>query len=360
MPPAQTIDARFALDYPGFALDLDVALPGRGFTALFGPSGSGKTSCLRAVAGLLRARGRLVVQGEVWQDDARQVFVPTHRRSLGYVFQDAALFPHLSVHGNLLYGRARVPAAQQRVDFDQAVALLGLEPLLGRSPSSLSGGERQRVAIGRALAASPRLLLLDEPLASLDLKRRAELLPYLLALQSQLDIPALYVSHAPEEVAQLASHLVLLERGRVLASGPTSELMTRLDLPLAQGDTAQAVLHGEVLAHDPAAHLMRVGFAGGELLLPAARASVGTKRVVRVPARDVSLTLSRHADTSILNILSATVLAVADDTPGHAMVRLQVGAVVVLARITRQSAQALALRPGLPVFAQIKGAAISV
>ncbi len=353
------IEARFALAYPGFALDLDLALPGRGFTALFGPSGSGKTSVLRAVAGLLRARGRLVVHGEVWQDDAQRLFVPTHRRSLGYVFQDAALFSHLTVRGNLEYGRGRVPAAQQRVDFDQAVALLGLEALLPRSPASLSGGERQRVAIGRAVAASPGLLLLDEPLASLDLKRRAELLPYLLSLQAQLDIPALYVSHAPEEVAQLASHLVLMADGRVLASGLTTELMTRLDLPLAQGDTAQAVLHGVVLAHDPATQLMRVGFAGGELLLPAARASVGATRVVRVPARDVSLTLSRHADTSILNILGATVLAVSDDTPGHSMVRLEVGRSVLLARITRQSTLALQLRPGLAVFAQIKGAAIS-
>lgn len=372
------IEARLALAHPGFSLELDLALPGRGFSALFGPSGSGKTSALRALAGLERARGRLVVQGEVWQDDARHIFVPTHRRSLGYVFQDAALFAHLSVRGNLEYGRRRVPAAQQRVDFDRAVALLGLEPLLERSPARLSGGERQRVAIGRAVAASPRLLLLDEPLASLDLKRRAELLPYLLDLQAQLDIPALYVSHAPEEVAQLASHLVLLgdreepggpdgasapRRARVLASGPTAELMTRLDLPLAHGDAAQAVLHGTVLAHDAATRLTRVGFgadgSGSELLLPAAGARVGTQRVLRVPARDVSLTLSRHVDTSILNILPATVLALADDTPGHTMVRLGVGTVVLLARITQQSALALQLRPGLAVFAQIKGAAIS-
>ena len=357
--PATAIEARLALVYPGFVLNIDIALPGRGFTALFGASGSGKTSCLRAIAGLQRAHGRLVVQGEVWQDDARNIFMPTHRRALGYVFQHAALFPHLSVRGNLEYGRKRVPAAQQRVDFDRAVALLGLEPLLQRQTTSLSGGERQRVAIGRALAASPRLLLLDEPLASLDAKRRAELLPYLQGLQSQLDIPALYVSHAPEEVAQLANHLVLLEHGHVLASGPTAELMTRLDLPLAQGDTAQAVLHVEVLSHDTSSQLLRVGFAAGELLLPASGAPIGTKRVVRVPARDVSLTLSRHADTSILNILSATVQAISDDTPGHTMVSLNVGGAVLLARITRQSAQVLGLRPGLAVFAQIKGAAIS-
>jgi molybdate transport system ATP-binding protein len=354
------IEAQLSLAHPGFALDLDVQLPGRGFTALFGPSGSGKTSCLRGIAGLQRARGRLVVRGEVWQDDARRIFIPTHRRALGYVSQDAALFAHLNVRANLEYGRRRVPAAQQRVDFDQAVALLGLEALLPRNPASLSGGERQRVAIGRALAASPRLLLLDEPLASLDLKRRAEMLPYLLALQAQLDIPALYVSHAPEEVAQLASHLLLLERGHVLASGPTVELMTRLDLPLAQGDTAQAVLNVVVLSHDPAAHLMRVAFAGGELSLPAPSTPVGARRIVRVPARDVSLTLSQHADTSILNIIEATVQAIADDTPGHAMVKLDAGGAGLLARITRPSVHRLGLRPGLVVFAQIKGAAIGV
>ena len=353
------IEAQLSLAYPGFALDLQVQLPGRGFTALFGPSGSGKTSCLRAIAGLQRARGRLVVHGEVWQDDASHIFLPAHRRALGYVFQDAALFPHLNVRSNLEFGRRRVPAAQQRLDFDQAVTLLGLEALLDRQPSGLSGGERQRVAIGRALAASPRLLLLDEPLASLDLKRRAELLPYLLALQSQLDIPAIYVSHAPEEVAQLANHLVLLEAGRVLASGPAAELMTRLDLPMAQGDAAQAVLGVTVLSHDHVSQLMRVAFVGGELLLPSAGATAGARRAVRVPARDVSLTLSRHTDTSILNILGAVVQAVADDAPGHAMVRLDVGGAVLLARITRHSAQALGLRPGLAVFAQIKGAAIS-
>ena len=357
--PAGSIDIQLALAHPGFALDLDVRLPGRGFSALFGPSGSGKTSGLRAIAGLLRSRGRLVVRGDVWQDDARGIFVPTHRRALGVVFQDAALFAHLSVRGNLEYARQRVPARERRVDFDTIVGLLGLEPMLQRRPAGLSGGERQRVAIGRALAASPSLLLLDEPLASLDLARRAELLPCLLALQAQLDIPALYVSHAPDEVAQLASHLVLLQNGGVLASGPTAALMTRLDLPLAQGDSAQAVLPVVVRSHDTATQLMRVGFDGGELLLPGPGAGRGARRVVRVPARDVSLTLSRHVDTSILNILGATVQDLRDDTPGHTMVRLAVGGSALLARISRHSAQTLALRPGLEVFAQIKGVAIS-
>ena len=352
------IEARFTLAHPGFVLEFAIRLPGRGFSALFGPSGSGKTSCLRAIAGLTRAAGRLVVHGEVWQDDAAHAFLPTHRRALGCVFQDAALFPHLSVRGNLEFARTRVPAAQRRVDFDQMLGLLDLEPLLERRPAGLSGGERQRVAIGRALAASPRLLLLDEPLAALDLNRRAELLRCLQRLQAELDIPALIVSHAPEEVAQLASHLVLLDAGRVRASGPTAELMTRLDLPLAHGDAAQAALDVSVIAHDPHDKLARLAFAGGELLLPSAAAVPGTRRVVRVLARDVSLTLSRHADTSILNILPVMVHSLADDTSGHVMVRLDANGVALLARITRRSADLLGLRPGLAVQAQIKGAAL--
>ena len=358
MSEGAAIEARFALAYSGFRLDLDLNFPGRGFTALFGPSGVGKTSCLRAIAGLLHAPGRLSVRGEVWQDDERRLFVPTHRRAVGMVFQQAALFPHLNVRGNLEFARRRAPRAQPPGHFDHLLALFGLEPLLERMPERLSGGERQRVAIGRALASSPSLLLLDEPLASLDLTRRAELLPCLQALQSELDIPALYVSHAPEEVAQLARHVVLLEPGGVRASGPTGEMLTRLDLPLARGDTAQASLAVTVISHDAADRITRVRFDGGELLLPGPGAVPGTRRVVRVLARDVSLTLSRHADTSILNILPARVLALADDTPGHTMVRLGVGDSVLLARITRRSAGALGLRPGLAVQAQIKGAAL--
>ena len=354
-----TIEARLALAYPGFSLDVDLQLPGAGFCALFGPSASGKTSCLRAIAGLQRARGRLCVAGLVWQDDARGIFVPPHRRALGMVFQQAALFGHLTVRGNLEFARRRVPAGETRVDFDQVLALLGLEPLLERRPDRLSGGEAQRVAIGRALVASPRLLLLDEPLAALDLPRRAELMAYLQMLQARLAIPAIYVSHAPEEVAQLTRHLVLLESGRVRASGDTAELLTRLDLPLARGDTAQAALQVEVSAYDPHDRIIHVRFDGGELLLPGTEAPPGTRRVVRVMARDVSLTLARHADTSILNILPATVLDLADDTPGHVMVRLAAGRATLLARITRRSADALALRPGLGVQAQIKGAAIA-
>ena len=353
------IEARLALDFTGFGLDVDLQLPGAGFSALFGASASGKTSCLRAIAGLLRARGRLDVGGEVWQDDARGIFVAPHRRAVGMVFQQAALFGHLNVRGNLEFAHRRVPAAQRRVAFDHVVDLLGLEPLLERKPDRLSGGEAQRVAIGRALVASPRLLLLDEPLASLDLPRRAELMIWLQKMQAELAIPAIYVSHAPEEVAQLTRHVVLLETGRVRAAGATAELLTRLDLPLAHGDAAQAALQATVSAYYAADRIVRLAFDGGELLLPGAPAMAGEPRIVRVMARDVSLTLSRHADTSILNILPATVVALADEAPGHVMVRLGLGGSTLLARITRRSADALALRPGLGVYAQVKGAAIA-
>ncbi|WP_323156302.1 molybdenum ABC transporter ATP-binding protein, partial [Pseudomonas oryzihabitans] len=211
-----SLTARFELSHPGFALDVDLALPGSGVTALFGPSGSGKTSCLRCVAGLEHgARGRLVVAGETWQDSERGLFLPPHRRALGYVFQDANLFEHLDVRRNLLFGWKRVAPGERRLALEQVVELLGIAGLLTRMPARLSGGERQRVGIARALLTSPRLLLMDEPLAALDAERKAEILPYLERLTRELALPILYVSHAPDEVARLADHLVLLEQGRV-------------------------------------------------------------------------------------------------------------------------------------------------
>ena len=378
---ASAIEAQLAVSHPGFGLAIGFELPGHGFSALFGPSGSGKTSCLRAIAGLQRAAGRLRVGDEVWQDDARGVFVAPQHRSVGMVFQQGALFAHLSVRGNLEFARRRAPRGRPAIAFDQVLALLGLEPLLARMPAHLSGGERQRVAIGRALAASPKLLLLDEPLASLDLPRRAELLPCLQAIRAALDIPAILVSHAPDEVATLARHVVVIgSRGAgapfgALASGPAAEVLTRLDLALAHGDAAQAALAVTVLDHDPVDRLARHAFDGGELFLPSAHATPGARGIVRVMARDVSLTLARHPDTSILNILPATVLELADDAPGQVMVRLAVGAAppagagrdggaakrgsVLLARVSQRSAHALGLRPGLAVQAQIKAAALS-
>ncbi|MGH6626592.1 MAG: molybdenum ABC transporter ATP-binding protein, partial [Burkholderiaceae bacterium] len=330
--------ARFHIAYPGFALDVDLDLPGRGVSALFGPSGCGKTTCLRAIAGLEHARGGfLQINGEVWQDDALGRFLPPHQRPLGYVFQEASLFAHLTVRGNVEYGMKRVPAPKRQVSLAQAVELLGIGHLMERRPAKLSGGERQRIAIARALATSPRLLLLDEPLAALDAQRKAEILPYLERLHSELDIPVLYVSHALDEVARLADHLVLLQAGHVSASGPTGELLTRLDLPLAHGDAAGAVIAGTVQGHDAHYHLSRVDFAGGSLQLASSAARPPGQAVrLRVQARDVSLALQPPSGSSILNILPATVAGMSEDSPGQTMVALDAGGARLLARLTQR------------------------
>jgi molybdate transport system ATP-binding protein len=342
-----------------FTLALKLTLPGHGITALFGPSGSGKTTALRVLAGLEpQACGFVSVSGEVWQDSAQSVFKPVHQRALGYVFQETSLFAHLNVQGNLQYGFTRTPLAERRNAWDHTLDLLGIRHLLQRWPHELSGGERQRIAIGRALATNPRLLLLDEPLAALDAARKQEILPYLERLQQELEIPIVYVSHAIDEVARLADHLVLLDAGHVSASGPTAELLTRLDLPLAHGDTAGAVLSVTVLSHDPDDHLTITTFSGGQLIVPQQSAVVGQTLRLRVQARDVSLTLKKQTGTSILNILNATVTALSPDSPGQVMVALDAGGCALLARITARSAHLLGLAPGLALHAQIKGVAV--
>ena len=356
------ISARARLS-PAFALDVDVQLPGHGVTAVFGPSGCGKTTLLRAVAGLIRPRpGRVVVDGQVWQDEANGTWLPTHRRALGYVFQEASLFQHLSVQGNLQFGLRRVPAAERRVPLADAVELLGIGPLLARRPAQLSGGERQRVAIARALATSPRLLLMDEPLAALDAARKAELLPWFERVARELRIPVLYVTHALDEVARLAHHLLLLEAGRVREHGPAAQLLARLDVAREHGDAAGVLIDGHVGAIDTDNHLLHVRFAGGTLQcvppLDAAAHAVGQPLRVRVLARDVSLTLAGARDTSILNVLPATVQGLSEDGPAQVLVALDLNGVPLLARITRKSAHALAITAGQRVFAQIKGVAV--
>ena len=361
MAAVDQIAARLVLARPGgFTLDVDLQLPGRGVTALFGPSGCGKTTCLRAIAGLARAQpGRVVVNGEVWQDDAQRIWRPTHQRALGYVFQEASLFEHLSVRGNIDYGRQRTPRERPTVALDQAVDLLGIAHLMDRRPHALSGGERQRVAMARALATGPRVLLMDEPLAALDGERKAEVLPYLERLHQALDIPVLYVSHAIDEVARLAAHMVLMQDGRVLASGRTEDMLVRLDLQLAHGDAAASVVEGTVLRHDAADHITTVQFAGGQLLLASPmQRPAGEPVRLRIQARDVSLTLAEQVATSILNILPATVVQVSEDSPGQCMVALDAGPTRLLARVTQRSAVALALEPGQRVYAQVKGVAI--
>lgn len=351
--------ADFGISYPGFTLDVQLDLPGRGVSALFGRSGCGKTTCLRAMAGLEHARGRLEIAGSVWQDDTKNLFVPTHRRPLGYVFQESSLFPHLTVRGNVEYGMRRIPTSQRQVSLDQAVDLLGIAPLMDRKPETLSGGERQRVAIARALASSPRLLLLDEPLAALDAQRKSEVLPYLERLHSQLDIPVLYVSHALDEVIQLADTLVVLEQGRVVASGPMAQTLARIDSSLVMGEDTSALLEGIVTERDERWHLARIAFPGGGLWLRDSGLAAGSRVRVRVLARDVSIATQEPQATSIQNVLPCAVQAIAPDShPSQQLVQLRCGESLLLARITARASDALGLAPGRQVWAQVKSAAL--
>lgn len=362
-PPA--IDVALALHRPGFALHVQATLPAQGITALFGPSGCGKTTLLRALAGLERAEGRVAIAGTVWQDDTTRTFVPPHQRSIGYVIQEAALFPHLNVRANLAYGLRRIAASARHIPLQQAVNLLGIGRLLERMPAGLSGGERQRVAIARALVTSPRLLLMDEPLAALDAARKAEILPYLERLHAELGMPIVYVTHALDEVARLADHLVLMAEGRVLAQGALYDLMARADLPIGGAEDAGAVLPAVVADHDEPYQLSRLALAHGtSLWIGQVVQPVGTAVRVRVLARDVSVVRQPPAQTSILNVLPVTLRHLRHDD-GTATLALVLGhgqpddaAPPLLARITRRSADALALQPGDRLYAQVKGAAL--
>ncbi|MGZ5075443.1 MAG: molybdenum ABC transporter ATP-binding protein [Methylobacter sp.] len=353
------IQARFQLDYGDFKLDVDLQLPGTGITVLFGQSGSGKTTLLRCVAGLQHApQGKLQINGHIWQDSERGVFLPTHKRSLGYVFQEANLFPHLTVRDNLHYGLKRIKHNSGTVKLDQTVELLGIGHLMQRMPNHLSGGERQRVAIARALAMNPEILLMDEPLASLDFKRKQEILPFLSRLHQELDIPVLYVTHSQQEVAQLADHLVIMDQGRTLASGSLTETQSRLDVPLAQDREAATVWQANIAEHETGYHLTRVDFSGGSLSIPAIDAPVGTLLRVQIYARDVSIALEAPTATSILNVLPATIAGLADGRDGQTVVKVHVGNQALLAHITRKSALLLNLQIGMAVYVQIKGTSL--
>lgn len=352
--------ASFRRELPGFTLDVALVLPGRGVSVLFGPSGSGKTTCLRVLAGLDRLAGAKVeINGETWQDEARGIFRPVHERALGYVFQEANLFPHLTVQGNLDYGRKRRPARKPTVKFDVIVDLLGIAPLLARLPAHLSGGERQRVAVARALLAGPELLLMDEPLASLDLARKREILPYLERLHGELALPVVYVTHSPDEVVRLADYVVLLEQGRVRASGELGDLLPRLDLPAEFADAAGVVVEGVAAGYDHDYGLLRVDFAGGALHVVHAPVNPGRRVRVQVKARDVSLARQEPRETSILNLLRARVVAESPaEDPAQVLVHLDAGGTPFVARITRRSRDQLALTPGIEVWAQVKAVAL--
>ena len=353
------IRARFQLVYPDFDLDVDLQLPASGVSALFGPSGSGKTTLLRCIAGLEKpVDGLLRVNNEAWQEGG--FFMPTHRRSLGYVFQEASLLPHLSVRRNLEFGLKRIPATGRKVHLEQVVDLLGLSRLVDRAnPSALSGGEQQRVAIGRALLTSPRLLLMDEPLSSLDAASKQEILPYLERLHGTLDIPVLYVSHSLDEVTRLADHIVLMEAGRVVASDSLDAIQSRLDLPTARLGDAGAVFGACGAADDGTFHLSRLDFAGGELWVSRVNCPLGGQVRARVLARDVSIATAKPQGSSITNILAARVTEIRDEGLDRVSLRLQVGeGKTLLSRITRRSRDQLGLVVGRDVFAQVKSVAV--
>jgi molybdate transport system ATP-binding protein len=348
---------------PGFQLDVDVQLPAQGISVLYGPSGSGKTTLLRCIAGLERAsQARVHIQGDAWQDDAHGIFLPTWKRPLGYVFQEASLFDHLDVAGNLEFARRRAAPPRQGsplLTTEFAVRTLGLEHLLHRRTTELSGGERQRVAIARALATNPQLLLLDEPLASLDEARRLEVLPWLERLRDELQIPMVYVSHAADEVIRLADTLVVLERGRVRACGPLQEVLARTEPLIRMGGDMSSLVVGQVVGHDKTWHLTEVRLTGGSFWLPDSGLAVGQTVRLRVLARDVSVATRMPTDMSIQNVVSCTVSEVlSDQHPAQALVRLDCQGTLLWARLTRRAVDQLALQPGQSVWAQVKAMAL--
>jgi len=351
----------FELEREGFQLNAEAQLPGMGITALFGASGSGKTSLLRCIAGLEQTeKGHLEVNGECWQDSAKGLFIPPHQRALGYVFQEAALFPHLRVKANLEYGWRRTPSAGRKGDLNHICDILGIGKLLQRYPHQLSGGERQRVALGRALLNSPRLLLMDEPMAALDRPRKAEIMPYLERLHAEADIPILYVTHDLEELARIADHLALVEKGRILRQGPLAEMFASIDLPIARDENAGAIIKTQVTKHDDEYHLTHLHFSGGEILISQIERAVGEPLNIRIHARDVSLALQPPGESSILNVIQAIITEMQDQGAGRIMVRLDAGGTPLLARITHKSQSRLGLEVGMPIYAQIKSVAVSI
>ena len=333
---------------------------GGGLIALFGRSGSGKTSIVNIIAGLIRSdEGRVAIDGTVLVDTAQGLFIPRHRRRIGYVFQEGRLFPHLTVRQNLLYGRWFAPRDGEREDFDRVIDLLGIAGLLDRRPGRLSGGEKQRVAIGRALLANPRLLLMDEPLASLDEARKTEILPYIERLRDQSRVPIVYVSHSVAEVARLASSMVLLSDGKVAAVGSTSELMHRLDLfPLTGRAEAGAIVEAVVERHDEAFGLSELRSRSGLWRLPRLDAPVGARLRLRVRARDVMLARSVPKDLSALNILPGVVADIGRTDGPIVEIKLDCNGDALIARLTRYSVEHLSIRTGEPVHALVKSVAL--
>ncbi len=353
---SQPIEVQIRHQCGSFSLDVSLRLPAAGVSVVFGPSGAGKSTLLRVIAGLeAGASGFIRVRGQTWLNT--HIALPAHQRHVGMVFQHSALLPHLSVHDNLRYGWRR--GGGDAALLQKWIDRLGLDPLLARRPDTLAGGEMQRVALARALVSQPRWLLLDEPLSALDEPRRAEILPYLEAIKRDTDIPLLYVSHSVEEVVRLADHLVLLDGGRVTASGPALALLNSADSPLALREDGGVVLPASVRDQD-ASGLLSLVTAGFVLHAHGPQLVAGSPVRVRIQARDVSLALSAHTDTSVLNILPATVVELSAVFGGQVQVRVDATGAPLLARISQHSADRLALQPGMQVWAQIKAAALLV
>ena len=361
MTNAPTLSIRLTLPRADFTLDVDLQLPAQGISVLFGPSGSGKTSLLRCVAGLESAFGSITLVSDVWQNSAQRIFKPTWQREIGYVFQEASLFEHLDVRRNLVYGLQRSQRNESVRMLDPAVELLGIGHLLTRSVGSLSGGERQRIAIARALATNPKLLLLDEPLASIDLAKRNEVLPWLERLHEELHIPILYVTHSVDELARLADHVVLLDKGCVKACGPLAETMTSHKLASAIGEEAGVVLNGTVVARDVTHQLTEIQIGSETVWGQDQGLTIGKSVRVRILARDVSLTLTSHDDTTIQNRLPGVIESIDSDIhPAQALVRVRCGENGILCRVTRRALTGLALGAGSRVWCQIKSVALIV
>ena len=357
---ALRVDLR--LPREGFTLQLCLQLPLEGVSVLWGASGSGKTTLLRSLAGLERAQGRVQMGSQVWQDDDQGLFTPVWQRRLAYVFQEASLFDHLDVQANLDYGLRRLPMAQHRAARQaqsDAVEVLGIGHLLCRSPLLLSGGERQRVALARALSVQPRLLLLDEPLASLDIERKQEVLPWLEKLRTHLKVPMLYVTHSADEVARLADTLVVLDQGHIKAAGPVHQVLASVQTPIQLGDDVGALVSAQVAGHDVPWGLCRLSLPGGELWVAGTDQAMGAEVRLRILARDVSITLERASDTSIQNHLLCVIECLAPE-PGGQQVLLQLSAqgTTVLARVTARAVHRLSLHTGQQVWAQIKAVSL--
>lgn len=353
--------AHFDVRYPTFHLRINLDIPASGITVLFGPSGAGKTTLLRCLAGLERAPNGFMQFGDtVWHDETTGRYLPLHTRPIGYVFQEPRLFPHYNVRSNLLYGYNRISPEMRRVGIDQVVDILGIGPLLERRTHRLSGGEQQRVAIGRALLTSPNLLLLDEPLASLDIQRKQELLPFIHRLHHELAIPVIYVSHALSEILQLADRIALLKEGTLVGVGPLNEMLTSLTCRGSFGShRVGAVLEAQIVGHEPQYGLTQLEFSGQRLFVPLHSTAIGQSVRVHILSSDVSLVIGKsNAPTSVLNVLEATVQEIREIGHSSVEVLLDIGTPLI-AGITRKSLVTLGIKPGDRVFAHIKTVALN-